>query len=197
MATMASIEKRETDSGVMYRVKIRIKGFPAQSCTFNRLTDARRWAQQTESAIREGRFFKTSEAKKHTLAEAINRYVKQVLPLKPKSLYDQACQFKWWSQQIGSHTLDRITPALIAEQRDILLSGETVRKTPRSNATVNRYLAALSHLFTVALKEWGWVESNPLLKVTKLKEPRGRVRFFIISLIWFTVHTNLILVHFL
>jgi integrase len=27
------------------------------------------------------------------------------------------------------------------------------------------------------VKEWGWVEGNPLTKVTKPKEPRGRVRF--------------------
>jgi integrase len=35
----------------------------------------------------------------------------------------------------------------------------------------------LSHVFTVAVKEWQWLEDNPLLKVTKPKEPRGRVRF--------------------
>lgn len=27
------------------------------------------------------------------------------------------------------------------------------------------------------IKEWGWIEDNPLRKVTKPKEPRGRVRF--------------------
>jgi integrase len=35
----------------------------------------------------------------------------------------------------------------------------------------------LSHAFSVALREWDWVKHNPLLKVTKPKEPRGRVRF--------------------
>ena len=40
-----------------------------------------------------------------------------------------------------------------------------------------RYLASLSHLFTLAVKEWGWVEDNPLRKVTNPKLPRGRVRF--------------------
>lgn len=38
-------------------------------------------------------------------------------------------------------------------------------------------MAALSHAFTVAVKEWQWIEDNPLLKVTRPKEPRGRVRF--------------------
>lgn len=52
-----------------------------------------------------------------------------------------------------------------------------MRKVLRTPATVNRYLAVLSHMFTIAIKEWGWLEVNPILKVNKLKEPRGRVRF--------------------
>ncbi|MFI4955817.1 MAG: site-specific integrase, partial [Gammaproteobacteria bacterium] len=48
---MASIEKRTTiDGGTTYRVKIRIKGTPEQTASFERLTDARRWVQQTEAA---------------------------------------------------------------------------------------------------------------------------------------------------
>ncbi len=67
---MASIEKRVNSKGsTFYRVKIRQRGHPAQSATFDRLTGARRWAQQTEAAIREGRHFKTTEAKRHTLTE--------------------------------------------------------------------------------------------------------------------------------
>jgi len=38
-------------------------------------------------------------------------------------------------------------------------------------------MAALSHAFTVAVKEWGWLEDSPLRKVSKPKEPRGRVRY--------------------
>src|SRR5687768_2588998 len=74
--SMANIEKRTSSKGeITYRVKVRLKGFPVQSGTFERLTDARKWAQDTESAIRNGRHFKTSEAKRHTLAELIDRYI--------------------------------------------------------------------------------------------------------------------------
>ena len=38
-------------------------------------------------------------------------------------------------------------------------------------------MAALSHVFSVAVKEWGWLEDSPMRKVSKPKEPRGRVRF--------------------
>ena len=38
-------------------------------------------------------------------------------------------------------------------------------------------MSALSHAFTVAVNEWGWLENSPMRKVKKPKEPRGRVRF--------------------
>lgn len=175
---MANIEKRKTSNNeTTYRVKIRLKGHPTQTATFKRLTDAKIWTQQTESAIREGRYFKTSEAKKHTLAEAIDRYLQNILPKKSKSMSDQTTQFTWWKDTIGHKMLADVTPPVIAEQRDILAKGITVRNKQRSAATVNRYLAALSHLFTIATKEWGWINENPLQKISKMKEPRGRVRF--------------------
>ena len=175
---MANIEKRTTQDGkVTFRVKVRLRGFPTQTATFERLTDARKWAQQTESAIRDGRHFKTSEAKRHTLAETIDRYIKYILPSKPKSKIFQSQQLTWWKHNLGDYCLADIAPALIAQHRDKLLNSATSRGESRTPATVNRYLAALSHTFTIAIKEWGWIEENPLRKVSKIKEPRGRVRF--------------------
>ena len=176
---MANIEKRIAKSGaVSYRVKIRLRGFPTQIATFERITDARKWIQDTESAIREGRHFKTSESKKHTAKELIDRYIAEVLPRKPKSIADQKTQLGWWKNSIGSFLLSDITPALITEHRAKLSSETSDRKgVRRTDATVNRYCAALSHCFTIAVKEWGWMQDNPLMKIKKFKEPRGRVRF--------------------
>ncbi|MEO7560179.1 MAG: site-specific integrase [Nitrosospira sp.] len=175
---MASTEKRVTDDGkVSFRVKVRIKGFPTQTATFERKTDANKWAQATESAIRENRHFKTSEAKRHTLAELIDRYVRDVLPTKPKNARDQLRQLNWWKAEIGQYALADVTPSLIAQYRDKLASGITHHGKRRSPATVNRYMAALSVAFTVAVKEWGWLEDTPMRKVTKGRESRGRVRF--------------------
>ena len=175
---MANIEKRTGQDGkISYRVKIRLKGFPTQNTTFDQLTDARKWAQQTESAIRDGRHFKTNESKRHTLAEAIERYISDVMPTKPKNTVAQVGQLKWWKGHLGDYSLADITPALIAQYRDILAKSPSPRGKTHSPATVNRYLAVLSHLFTMMIKEWGWIDDNPLRKVTKPKEPRGRVRF--------------------
>lgn len=175
---MASIkELLDKDGKTRYYVQIRIKGCPPQHASFKRKTDADRWIQQTEAAIREGRHFKTSEAKKHTFGELIDRYITDVLPTKKKSEEKQRAQLSWWKEQMGRYLLSDITPARIAEQRDILLRGVTRRKTQRSPSTVVRYMSALSHAFTIAVKEWGWLEDSPLRKVTKPREPRGRTRF--------------------
>jgi len=49
--------RRGTDGRTSYRAKVRLKGHPAETATFERKTNAKRWAQQAEAAIREGRHF--------------------------------------------------------------------------------------------------------------------------------------------
>ena len=78
---------------------------------------------------------------------------------------------------MGDYLLSDITPALIVQYRDELATGVTPRGAQRTPATVVRYMAALSHAFTIAVKEWGWLEDSPIRKVTKPTESRGRVRF--------------------
>jgi integrase len=48
---------------------------------------------------------------------------------------------------------------------------------PGAFSDVVRYLAALSHCLSVAVKEYQWLDDSPMRKVSKPKEPRGRVRF--------------------
>lgn len=174
---MATIRKRRRKDGTFsFHVQVRLKGSPPQTASFSRKTDARRWVQDIESAIRDGRHFKASEAKRHTVAELIDRYIREEIPGK-KDGANQKRQLLQWNERIGSHLLADVTPALIVEHRERLANEITVRGTPRSPATVNRYLAILSHAFAVASKEWGWIDDNPLRNVTKKKEPRGRMRY--------------------
>ena len=175
---MAYIQERKTADGkTHFRVQIRLKRFPKEMATFDRKTDAKLWAQQTESAMKEGRYFKTSESKKHTVGELVDRYIENVIPTKPKNAPACTAQLKWWKEQLGYCVLSDLTPALIAEHRDKLLKGLTPKGTIRSPSTVVRYLAALSHALTIAMKEWGWINDSPMSKVTKPKEPKGRTRF--------------------
>jgi len=129
---MATIEKRDTGEGIAYRVKVRIKGSHVQSATFKRLTDARRWAQSTEAAIREKRYFKTSEAQRRTLSELIDRYTLEVIPQKGSWAHDQVTRLARWRAELGALSLADVTPAMIAEGRDRLARGATARGERRS-----------------------------------------------------------------
>lgn len=175
---MAAIESRRSDDGSLsYRVKVRLKGHPTATGTFQRLTDAKRWAQSTEAAIREGRYFKAAEAKRHTLGDLVDRYISEVLPNKPKNASNSEQHLVWWKSKLGAYLLADVSPALIVQYRNDLLATTTRRGTKMANGTVVRYMASLSHAFSLAVKDWQWIDDSPLRKVSKPKEPRGRERF--------------------
>jgi integrase len=174
---MAHITPRKGKRGQSWRAQIRRKGHPTVSKTFRRKRDAEDWANDAESQILRDNYFPAAEARKHTVAELIDRYVRDHLPLKPKSARRQGAQLAWWREQYGPRLLVSLTPALLTEARDRLAAVPAPSGERRSPATVNRYLAALSHPLSVASREWQWLEANPLSKVSRPKEPRGRVRF--------------------
>src|SRR2546425_4733362 len=100
---MATIVRRTSKNGQLsYRAQVRRKGAPPLSATFTKLSDARKWGQITEAAIFEGRHFKTAEAKRHTLADLIDRYCRDVLPHKSaSSIRKQTQQLQWWRARLG------------------------------------------------------------------------------------------------
>jgi len=173
---MATVQKRKNDDGTTsYRVMIRLKGHPAASATFSRLTDAREWAKKAETDMKAGRYF--SAAKLKTLGDLFDKYAIAAAP-RLKSWEGVKTRLDWWRAQAESEMLDTITPARIAEWRDELLA--TPKKYgggKRSGADVNRTIAALSSAMTHAVRELGWIERNPCERVTKPKEAGGRVRF--------------------
>lgn len=174
---MATIETRQTPDGkISYRVKIRIRGFPSQSATFERKTDAKNWAAQTESAIREGRYFKNTAAKKYTVGDLIARYLEHQKTRNQKRAFDVASHLAWWDKEIGMYLLADLSKNLILTTREKLIqSGINVER--RAPATVNRYMGILSHALSVAVNEWEWLPAHPMKNIAKLPEPRGRVRF--------------------
>lgn len=157
-----------------YQARVRVKGGKQIAKTFDSKSRAKDWMVSTEAGIKEGRFNYIQEQERHTVSDMIDRYIETELIKKPKSYKKQKMQLEWWSEKIGHYTLAKIRPALIVECRDKLSIGITCRGGKRSPSTVNRYLAVLSHCFTVATREWQWVDDNPMRSVGKLKEARGR-----------------------
>lgn len=175
---MASIQQRKSPEGsISYRVQVRLRGFPPVSATFERRTDAKQWAKETEVKIKERRYFKSVESEKHTLADLVDRYINDVVPEKGRTGQDYARHLTWWKEQIGHHLLCDVTPSLLAEHRDKLRRNSTHQGPQRSGPTCNRYLAALSSAFSLAQKEWEWLSDNPVRKVGRFREHQGRDRF--------------------
>jgi integrase len=174
---MATIQKRiGKDGAVSYRVQVRLKGHPTETASFERKTDASKWAQNIESAIREGRHFKTAISKKHTMAHAIDKYHKEVL-CHSKNPINQKIYLAYWRDVLGEYSLADISSSLIVKYRNELLGRENKFGRSIGVATANRYTQALGHVLNIAMKEWEWINQNPMVKITKYKEPRGRVRF--------------------
>ncbi len=169
---MANIQKRKTQKGdVSYRVQIRLSGYPQATKTFDRLTDAKAWAAQTETAMRERKHFPNREAERHTLNDLADRYIKKVERDNPGAAPKQAQIMRWWQKQLGDYALANITTAMITEKRDSLLD------EGYSAATTNRYLAALRKAMNDEVSKQDWMRDNPVSRVEKQQEPRGRVRF--------------------
>ena len=115
---MATIEKRPGRNKTQYRVKIRMRGHAPASATFDRLTDAKRWVAQTETAIRAGRWFQHIEAKRNTLSDLIERYRAEYLPHAGVRTHDRTEYLKYWAVELGNLTLAEMTPAEQAVEHD-------------------------------------------------------------------------------
>ena len=175
---MATIQKRKNKNGThSYRVMIRPDdGLPTTYKTFPTFQEAKDWSIQEEARRRQGIYFPEQLKKRHTLSELIDRYVELMIPGKVKSAEDILRHLNWWKTKIGKFTLNHITPDLIAKYRKELLEGRTPQGKLRTSATTNRYMASLSGVLSYGVKECGWIAVNPMLRVSKLKEARGRNR---------------------
>lgn len=172
---MATIQKRITGNGTSYRVMVRLKGYPPETATFDRLTDAKEWAKKLEADMKSGRHF--GSAKRHTLAELLERYETHAAP-RLKSWESTKARLVFWRKKLGDELLEALKPARIATLRDELKATPKARgEGERTGADVNRTIAALSSALSYGVKELGWIEANPCKKLSKLPESKGRVRF--------------------
>lgn len=185
MATI--LERIDSKGNKTYQAKVRIKGYPTQSKTFDRKTDAKIWANKIETEIRTGLFLPETQSNQHTLAELIERYCANELNDRKSDISKIKMHLEWWKSELGPYFLNRITPVMIAEARTKLATENklaprrgkkaVLTNEKRSNSTVNRYMASLSIVLSMAVKEYGWLDSNPAFNVSRRKENKGRDRY--------------------
>lgn len=127
--------------------------------------------------MRERRFFSVFEADRHTVREAIDRFLQEVVPTRPSQRRDLESHLGWWRTEVGAFRLSELTPAVVAAARDKLLRTKTVRGKLPAPATVLRKMASLAAALKVVQRDWQWLESSPMATIAKPRPGRGRVRF--------------------
>lgn len=169
---MASIIARHNDANevIGWQVKIRRKGYPAQSRTFDRKVDAETWARSVENEMDRGVFVSRAEAESTTLKDALDRYEREVTPRKRGAEQEGYRIRALLTETITARTLAGIRGAEVAKLRD----AELARGLAPSS--VMKTLALLSHLFETARKEWGIEVDNPVKKISKPKVNNARER---------------------
>ncbi len=162
---VATFQKRSGN----WRAIVTRKGFPRQAKTFDTKTEAETWAATLESEMGRGVFVSRKEAESTTLSEALNRYLSEVSSLK-RSHRTEKIYAETWKKTFGPRSLASITSTDIAKYRD-----KRLREV--SENMVRLELALLSHVFTIAVKEWGMTGLvNPVMQIRKPKLPPGRDR---------------------
>ncbi len=141
----------------------------SRTATFRTKSEALKWANSIEVAIDQGKHLPPAESKRKTVRQLMERYKETVIP-RQKDQVNPTRHANFWIERLGEVKLSRVGAAILVEVRDELAKD----KAP---STVNRYLAVISHACTLAEREWEWMESNPVRKVGRLKEPQGRVRY--------------------
>jgi integrase len=190
---MANIEKRVDSKGnIKYRALVRVKGHRPQSATFTQLTKAKIWAKKMETELREVRHFGSNEAKTKTVSDMIDRYLERTKLHNPRRYKDVKTLLGWWKKELGHCILADLTRSQISEKieklcnkpktrrKNVLVTGDvaTDKKQPTiSLSTVNRYIIAFSHAFTIAINEWEWMDHNPMSRISKFREPEPKARF--------------------
>lgn len=150
--------------------QIRRKGHKSISRTFDTKADAERWALSIESGMGVGTYVDNRDAIATSLRDCLMRYEIDITPHK-KSAQRESQRIKFLLRDpIVNRGIGTIKPMDMALWRDArIASGVT-------GTTVNKDLALISHLFTIAIKEWGMPLTNPVKQIRKPKENRARDR---------------------
>ena len=166
---MATISKTPSKT---WKAIIRKRGWPATVKTFRTKRDAEDWARRTEDEMVRGVYINRAGADRLLLKHALDRYLSEVSSTKRESTaYAEQHKAKALRAELGAYSLAAITPDLVAKYRDERL------EAGKSASTVRLEFSLLSHLFTIAIKEWRvGLFYNPVANIRKPAPAKGRDR---------------------
>jgi integrase len=166
---MTTIAK--TPSGT-WKALVRKKGYPAAIKTFRTKRDAEDWSRGVEDEMVRGIYIRRSNAERLSVADALDRYQREVSPTKKASTQDrEKGRFDTLRAFFGAYSLAAVTPELVARFRDARLEEGLASNTVRLD------LALLGHLYVTAIREWGvGLTYNPVQLIRKPSPGAARDR---------------------
>jgi integrase len=163
-------ERVNSDGSTTYRAQIRVRGFAPISKSFTRRTDAKRWIEETKTAMRSGTLVST-EAERTTLTEALERYLREVTPKKKGRVREERRVKAWMKHALAVRFLSQLHGKDFAKDRDARLAAGASQSTVRSE------LMLISALYKIARKEWGMPTlRNPIADIAVPNPGRSNER---------------------
>ncbi|WP_296235749.1 site-specific integrase [uncultured Pseudomonas sp.] len=173
---MATIRKK---GPYQWHAQIRRKGWPQQTRTFNTQAEAKAWATMIEREMDSGMFVSRNEAESTTFAKALEMYADQVTSKKRSSDSELSRIQALQRHPLALRSLASIRGADFAIYRDQRLADGLAA------ATVRRELALISHVFTIARKEWRMESlSNPVELIRQPSVDDARDRRILSANVW-------------
>lgn len=158
---MAYINQR----GAFWRAEVRRRGYKPVYHTFDTKQQALQWARRIEGEMDSGAFIDRTEAERTTLAQALDRYRREIVPEKRHPYQEERRVARWQMHPLAFRTLASLRGADFARYRD------QRRADGRAENTIRLELQLIRHLFEIARKEWGMEGlMNPL---NNIRNPSG------------------------
>ena len=149
---------------------VRLVGYPTRTQSFSLKNDAVSWGKQIELDIQRD-LHNLKKMEYPTFQECLERYRDEIIISKRSREMESKLVKYILNEKFVVFRLNKIDSSMIAAYRDRELKY-------LKSSSVNRRLAIISHMYSIALKEWGYNVNNPVLNIRRPVNPEPRDRRF-------------------
>lgn len=180
---MATIRSRKNKDGsnanfqfqAIIEMKNRATGLThKESKTFDTEKEATDWAAGVEDKLKSGTYNDTRELDATPLKDLISRYIKEESPKKLGAKQEITRLNKWLKNDLAERNLSKLRPKdfaayIAARRKDISARGGRV-----AEQTIKLEVIAISNVFEIARKDWGYDIPNPTKTISMPKGSGAR-----------------------
>jgi len=149
---------------------VRLVGYPTRTQSFSLKNDAVSWGKQIELDIQRD-LHNLKKMEYPTFQECLERYRDEIIISKRSREMESKLVKYILNEKFVVFRLNKIDSSMIAAYRDRELKY-------LKSSSVNRRLAIISHMYSIALKEWSYNVNNPVLNIRRPVNPEPRDRRF-------------------